>query len=344
VPNRQESLPRSAFAAAARSLLRNLRRRGALRPGSLIVTLFGDAIAPRGGVVALASLIRAGALFGVTERHVRTSVGRLAQDGWIEAQRQGRVSFYRLSETGRRRFAEATQRIYFSGDPFARGAPGAGADDGADSHWTLVALLPGMRGNRDLIRREMALLGFGQVQPGLLASPTRNTEDTLAALRELGVVDDVFVTSAAAASGAAGERIARLAWNLDDIDRRYEAFMRLFSPVNAAALDARELAPDAAFIVRTLLIHEYRKTHLRDPMLPAHMLPADWSGRQASDLCAQLYAILFHPAERYLSTFMRAAEGVLPDPRADTYQRFGGLPVQGAQVATGSQTAAGRGK
>lgn len=335
VPTRPENPPRSAFAAAARSLLRNLRRRGALRPGSLIVTLFGDAIAPRGGVVALSSLIRAGALFGVTERHVRTSVGRLAQDGWIEAQRQGRVSFYRLSEAGRRRFAEATQRIYFSADTAGDGAQRTRADDGRDGRWTLVALLPGMRSNRERIRREMALLGFGQVQPGLLASPTRDTEDTLAALRELGVVDEVFVTSATAASGAAGERIARLAWNLDEIDRRYEAFMRLFAPVNDAALAEQEIAPDAAFIVRTLLIHEYRKTHLRDPMLPARMLPADWSGRQAGDLCAQLYATLFHAAERYVSTFMRAADGALPDPRADTYRRFGGLPGPGAQAGAG---------
>ncbi len=343
------SLSRSALADAARTLLRNLRRRGALRPGSLIVTLFGDAIAPRGGVVALASLIRAGALFGVTERHVRTSVGRLAQDGWIEAQRQGRVSFYRLSETGRRRFAEATQRIYFSGEASGEGRPQARNGAGGDGRWTLVALLPGMRGNRERIRREMALLGFGQVQPGLLASPTRAAEDTLEALRELGVVDEVFVTSATAASGAAREKIARLAWNLDEIDRRYEAFLRLFLPVNAAVLRERgiadpapatsdsppAIAPDAAFIVRTLLIHEYRKTHLRDPLLPAHMLPSDWSGRQAGDLCAQLYAALFHPAERYLSTFMRAADGALPDPRADTYKRFGGLPAHNAQAGSG---------
>ena len=311
------ALRRSAFDRSARLLLRNLRRRGAIRAGSLIVTLFGDAIAPRGGVVALASLIRAGALFDVTERHVRTSVGRLAQDGWIEAQRQGRVSFYRLSETGRRRFAEATQRIYFSGD-------WADAPAQWDGRWTLIALLPGMGAERERIRREMTLLGFGQLQPGLLASPTRAADDTIEALRELGVIDEVLVARASTIGGIADEKIVRAAWNLDELEHRYQGFIRLFTPVTDAAARERALPPDAAFVVRTLLIHEYRKIHLRDPLLPSKMLPEGWTGQQAGELCRKLYASVFQHAESYLSA-MYSADGQLPAPAAATLRRFGGL-------------------
>ena len=70
-----------------RSLLRHFRAQRPLRGGSLLVTVFGDAIAPRGGAVTLESLIRLAAPFGLTERLVRTSVARLAREGWLSGAR-----------------------------------------------------------------------------------------------------------------------------------------------------------------------------------------------------------------------------------------------------------------
>lgn len=75
------------FTARTRTLLTRFRRQRPLRGGSLLVTILGDAIAPRGGTVALASLIRLAAPFGLTERLVRTSIGRLAKEHWVEFER-----------------------------------------------------------------------------------------------------------------------------------------------------------------------------------------------------------------------------------------------------------------
>src|SRR5450432_1724828 len=55
------------------------------RAKSLIVTVWGDALGPHGGTAWLAGLIRLMAPFGINERLVRTSVFRLAQDGWLDA-------------------------------------------------------------------------------------------------------------------------------------------------------------------------------------------------------------------------------------------------------------------
>ena len=70
---------------------------------SLIVTLFGDAISPHGGVVWLGSLVDLVAPFGLNERVVRTSVFRLSKDGWLTSTQVGRRSAYGLtdSEIGR---------------------------------------------------------------------------------------------------------------------------------------------------------------------------------------------------------------------------------------------------
>src|SRR2546430_14746033 len=50
---------------------------------SLVVTVWGDSLAPHGGAVWLAGLIRLLAPFGINERLVRTSVHRLPQGGQL---------------------------------------------------------------------------------------------------------------------------------------------------------------------------------------------------------------------------------------------------------------------
>src|SRR5688572_16772856 len=149
-----KTMPNSALQRAADTLLQRFRRQRPLRGGSLIVTIFSDAIAPRGGTISLGSLIRLTRPFGLTERLVRTSVARLAADDWLEAERDGRLSYYRLTKNGRARFAEATQRIY-SESPHAW-----------NERWTLVVLPQGARTRRDEIREQLKWLGFGQLAPG----------------------------------------------------------------------------------------------------------------------------------------------------------------------------------
>src|SRR5436853_7888344 len=104
--------PRAPLPAPVRALLRNFRAQRPLRGGSLLITVFGDSIAPRGGAVTLNSLIRLTAPFGLTERLMRTAVERLARVCWLARKRSGGRSEYRLTRGGGERFAEATQRIY----------------------------------------------------------------------------------------------------------------------------------------------------------------------------------------------------------------------------------------
>src|ERR1700723_3600108 len=91
---------------AAAELVARFRRQRPLRGGSLIVTIFGDSIMPRGGAVALGSLIDLTAPFGLNERLVRTATARLAKDGWLEGRRAGKLSEYRLLEKGGGSFAQ----------------------------------------------------------------------------------------------------------------------------------------------------------------------------------------------------------------------------------------------
>ena len=59
--------------SATESLIEEFRSRPTLRAGSLITTVFGDAIAPRGGSVWIGSLIDVMAGFGIkSSEQVRT--------------------------------------------------------------------------------------------------------------------------------------------------------------------------------------------------------------------------------------------------------------------------------
>ena len=301
------------LAQATHSLVTKFRRQRPIRSGSLLITLFGDAIAPRGGAVTLGSLIRLAAPFGLTDRLVRTSVGRLAQEGWLASNREGRQSEYLLTEHGKSRFAEATQRIY---------AEGPHSWDGG---WTLLLLPPGPRARHKRIREEMQWLGFGQIGLGVLAHPSRSVADTRSQLADLRI-DSAVVVMRASSEGVESDRtLLEAGWDLAELARSYQRFVASFAPIRDVLTSRSTLSPETAFVIRTLLIHEYRKIHLRDPLLPRSLLPEGWIGATAYELCRELYRTVFAAAEKHVSSVAETLAGKLDNPSRQTYRRFGGL-------------------
>jgi phenylacetic acid degradation operon negative regulatory protein len=298
---------------AVQALLRHFRAQRPLRGGSLLITIFGDAIAPRGGAVTLGSLIRLAAPFGLTERLVRTSVARLAREGWLTGRRSGRRSEYRLTRTGATRFAEATGRIYGE------------SPREWDGRWTLV-LLPGApRPAR--FRQDLRWLGFGQLTPTLFAHPSSTLREASNRLREMAGAQDVLLLDSAAADLAVDRKLASRGWDLRELERRYRRFLSRFAPVETLPA-AAGITAETAFVVRTLLIHEYRKIHLRDPLLPPTLLPPRWVGTAAYELCGRVYARFFAAAEDYLSDTAEQLQRPLPAANSAAHARFGGLAAQ----------------
>ncbi len=300
--------------SASQSLVAEFRSRTTLRAGSLITTVFGDAIAPRGGTVWLGSLIAAMRDFGVNERLVRTSVFRLVQDGWLQSRQIGRRSYYSLTEEGRERFEQATQKIY--------GQPAAAWD----GEWTTVLLTGVEPATKDLVRKELGWIGFGSLSPNVLAHPTPDMAVLDLALERLGLGDELVVMTGHTVRNESGMRaLVRDSWNLADIDERYANFVERFRPVLKAHGKDANVQRKSAFLVRTLLIQEYRKVLLRDPQLPAELLPASWHGTAAYQLCRNLYRAVYAAADDYLTETMETADGSLPPPAAAFMKRFGGL-------------------
>jgi phenylacetic acid degradation operon negative regulatory protein len=298
---------------AAAELVARFRRQRPLRGGSLIVTIFGDSIMPRGGAVALGSLIDLTAPFGLNERLVRTATVRLAKDGWLEGRRAGKLSEYHLSPDGRERFAEATKRIYSAPDTEWSG------------RWTLAVLPPMRAAERKELKEELIWRGFGELSANVFAHPEIDSRSLKKQRAGEGPLSKVIVFDANLADGDAPQRLVSLGWDLEDLGLRYQRFVKRFERVLAALQNLRALDDRACFIVRTLLIHEYRRLHLRDPLLPPRLLRANWPGAQAAALCRDIYARVFAASEVYLSRVAAQLDGPLPAPDAAVMQRFGGI-------------------
>ncbi len=294
---------------AVRVLVARFKAQRPLRAGSLIVTMFGDAILPRGGTVSLGSLIRLAAPFGLNERLVRTAASRLVHDGWLATRRIGKLSEYYLSATGRDRFAEATQRIYGAPSPAWSG------------RWSLVILpqLPGPK--RQRIRDNLGWLGFGEFAAGVFAHPELSGQ-TLRQIHEAATGAEVIVFEANLADENAARKLAGLGWDLADLSEGYRRFIKRFAPVLDAVNNGALEQNEAAFVARTLLIHEYRKLHLRDPLLPQRLLSPQWAGARAAECCRDIYFGVFQSSEQYLSETGATLAGPLPAADAGVSKRF----------------------
>ncbi|MBA5779393.1 phenylacetic acid degradation operon negative regulatory protein PaaX [Stappia sp. F7233] len=282
-------------------LVDSLHAKPPVRAWSLIATFYGDAIAPRGGEVWLGTITELMAALRVDERAVRAAMSRLARDGWLERAKIGRLSYYGLSETGHATFAEATERIYKSG----RKTDAEG--------WRLVLLVDGdVRAGQ---KERLARSGFGQFAPnvmiGAASTPLPSGFEGQGAAVLLGKLE----------LGDEGDLVGR-AFDLIPLSVRYQAFLDRYRPL-VKALE-RSDPPEGleAMVARTLLIHDYRRIVLRDPRLPARLLPADWRGHEAEALCAALYKRLLAPSDAWLKSAASSRKGRLPAPNRDYDKRF----------------------
>ncbi len=283
------------------------------RAKSLIVTVWGDALAPHGGAVWLGGLIRLMAPFGVNERLVRTSVFRLARDGWLAASAHGRESRYHLTPGGARRFDEAYRRIYARPEDTWRG------------EWELVvATLPA--GRRLDLRDELHWSGFGEPAPGMFIRPLLHERPLPMILADPAPPRQTLVAKAQDLPGAPSlAEIVDQAWNLAEVAVGYRKFLRRFGAVIEHFRPDASFDPQQCFVVRTLLLHAYRRVLLRDPLLPVALTSLDWPGGAAYTLCRDFYRLTHRAAERHLAQTLTTEGARLPRANAAFFARFDGL-------------------
>jgi phenylacetic acid degradation operon negative regulatory protein len=289
--------------------------RAAERPRvpSLIVTVWGDSVAPQRDEVWLSTLFALLAPFRANARAVRTGVFRLARGRWLEARAIGRRSRYRLTDAGREGFERAFHRVY---DPPFRDWDGRWEALLANADRATAA-------ERRRLRDELHWAGFGRFSADVYLRPARHGDDAARIVEALGLGE--AVTAFVARDGPSA--LASLRDRTDDtfslgaLAHEYRRFLARFAPL-ARAWPRMRATPLQAFAVRTLLVHAYRRARLRDPQLPREILARDWPGASAYAAARALYHATSPGCEAFVrNTFEASGEPPSPRGRART-RRF----------------------
>ena len=269
------------------------------RTGSIVITVFGDAIVPRGGSVWLGTLLQFFESLDIDSGVVRTAMSRLAADGWLEREKVGRNSFYRLAASGHRTFEAATRHIYDPPPPTWNGR--------------FELLLIGKAADREASREALRNAGFGCPLPGVWVAPSGVPvpEEAASAIRlEVSAEDE------------SGRRLLSESWPLHRTADAYLKFMKSFEPLRTWLGRRARLSELEAFTTRILLIHHYRRVVLRDPLLPLALLPGSWPGNAARALCGEIYRAVLPASEQWLDHHGLNESGPLPPAVAELARRF----------------------
>jgi len=273
------------------------------QPRHLIVTVYGLYARPDGGWLSVAALIRLLAELGVDEPAVRSAISRLKRRGMLESWRQGGSAGYQLSAEALAILREGDARIF-------RRRRATLADG-----WLLAVFsVPETeRHRRHVLRSELTRLGFGMVAPGVWIVPAHPQDATAETLRRLGLDSyaDLFHADHLAFGDPANK--VRRWWDMDELERRYEAFIEAHEPTLRRwrrEPEAGEREPEAgereAFADYVRALTDWRRLPYLDPGLPAELLPAGWVGIRAAEEFFALRALLEEPARAYVQRVISA--------------------------------------
>jgi phenylacetic acid degradation operon negative regulatory protein len=261
------------------------RELGATSARSLLLTVLGEFVLPRGEPVWTHVLLDVLGGLGVESKSARQALARTAAEGLLVSGRAGRRVRWSLTEAGHRLLTDGATRIYGFG----------GSIQVWDGRWLvlLISVPEARRQLRHRLRTRLAWAGLGSPAPGVWLTPDPTKQDEVA-----GVVEDLglagVTSSFVGPFGAIGteQDVVAQAWDLAEVETAYEEFLATFG---AADPDT----PDEVLRHQIHLVHAWRRFPFLDPQLPAALLPDDWAGARAATLFSHQHERWHAPAQQH---------------------------------------------
>ncbi|MEM7256099.1 MAG: BlaI/MecI/CopY family transcriptional regulator [Pseudomonadota bacterium] len=274
------------------TLLTGLRQDNPIKAWSLITTFFGDSIAPRGGAVSATTIQSVMAHCGIGQGTVRTALSRLGKDGWVEREKSGRNSYYRLSPRAAKQSAGASALIYAAPD---------------SNHTQPPLYLVKIKAPNSLAAQSADFLV--NLQHNMYLAGVTDKQKT--ALQErgalLGALDNQGVPGWVAESmlpKPLSDKYLQLQRRLGGIDQ----------PGAASETDALAL--------RTVIIHEWRRLRLRPEQPAADHRLCPTVRNDAHRTVADLYRQLTPAADRWMQNNATGPDGLLSITDTEIAGRF----------------------
>jgi phenylacetic acid degradation operon negative regulatory protein len=231
------------------NIVQELTRCGNSRTWSILVTIFGDLAQNPEDEISGALLSSLTQRIGIKPQAMRVALHRLRRDGWIVTEKFGRTSKHRLSEFGLNQSVVASPKIY------------ARTVEKPDTWHILLANPEAQNGDKTLLTH-----GYCSVLPGVFLGKGKGPEDAKDFLVLAGDLSTIPVwLQSSIADLATIEEFSRLEQSL--------AF------VNSTLQKGYTPTPVETAVIRTLIVHNWRRIVLRQPDLSLELLPDNSSAQ-----------------------------------------------------------------
>jgi phenylacetic acid degradation operon negative regulatory protein len=251
---------------------------------SSLFTIFGEFVHPRGDIVWVGTIITWMQALGFSEAATRAAVSRSSRTGWLEVQKRGRKSYFALTPEVRWRVHRAVGRLY---QPL---------DQIWDGQWRVLtySIPESAKESRDNLRKELLILGFGALQPGVWISPNPLIQEALALAKAYNLEQYVDVFEGQR-FGRSNQELVQATWDVPSLNQRFEGFLEQHKA------QATPKTPEEAFQSYVQMLHEYRKFLFSDPDLPLELQPSLWRSRDAAVFFRQQRAFLEPMVNEFIS-------------------------------------------
>lgn len=249
------------------------------QPQRILLALLGDYW--RGGDKSIpsATLVRLVTEFGISETSARVALSRLGRRGFLAMSKSGRNTSYSLTPRAERFLEDAIRTILGFGAPRLDW----------DGRWWCVAFsVPeGDRQLRHALRTKLRWAGFAPLYDGFWICPRDRSPHVLKALRDLDVTSATVFAAAVLPESPRGGA-PPLAWDIKEIKKEYELFIRRHAPT-VRRHRAGTLSPTQALVERFAAIDDWLAMSIEDPELPDALLPRRWPRDEARAILLELY-------------------------------------------------------
>jgi phenylacetic acid degradation operon negative regulatory protein len=274
-------------------------RKRRVRTITIILTLFGSYVNPRGGKVWVGSLIKLLEPFGLSSNAIRLALSRMSKQNLIQSQKIDRKSYYSLTTKGTQWMLYG-QRWTLEKEckPW-------------DKKWRLLvySVPEESRYLRDKLREELKGMGFGSLSSSLWISPFNFKEKMAKLFGKIKVAGYVETFEAKYTGLVEGRELAARAWDIRGLEERYREFIGKYSPIfvrHKERMERKEtIALGECFAERFRVTAEYIEIALYDPMLPLELLPDDWAGISAKNICLEYRKLLAPEANKFVDSILR---------------------------------------
>lgn len=250
-----------------------------VNPGSarsLLLTVLGEFVMPTGEPVWTASLLQVLTGLGLADQTARQAIVRGGASGWIEAEKRGRETRWRLTDAGHAFLQRGERRVYALMDD----------DRPWDRNWlvVLVSIPRSQRTVRKALYTGFERHGLGNPGAGIWLTPHVDRRAEIERLLDRLDLRDLVLSFAGPTQsvGISDDEIVRRAWDLGPVSARYEALLARFS-------GARPAPGDPLMFTHLSLVNHWQHLPDLDPRLPDELVP-DWIGKRATRVFTELRA------------------------------------------------------